>query len=65
MIGKLGGRKFLVALVTLLVVVISATTGIDLEPYKEIVIGVTSSYLLAQGVADGWSGGATSTTKKE
>ena len=61
-IAKLGGRKFLIALFSLIGVVVAALTGVDIEPYKETIIGVVGTYLVGQGVADGLSGGATSST---
>ncbi len=61
-IGKVGGRKFLVAGFSLIAVVVMAVTGIDIEPYKETIIGIAGTYLLGQGVADGLSGGKTSTS---
>lgn len=64
LIGKIGGRKFVVALVALLGVVVGSLTGFDIEPYKETIIGIVGTYLLGQGIADGLSKGATSTTDK-
>jgi len=62
LIGKLGGRKFLVAVVGLVGVVVAALTGFDLDPYKETIIGVLGAFMVGQGIADGASGGKTSTT---
>jgi hypothetical protein len=59
-LAKIGGRKFVIALFSLIAVVVAALTGVDLEPYKETVIGIIGTYLLGQGVADGLSKGATS-----
>lgn len=61
-LAKIGGRKFVVALFSLIAVVVAALTGVDIEPYKETVIGIIGSYLLGQGVADGLSKGATSSS---
>ena len=61
LIGKIGGRKFLVALIGLIGIVVAAVTGFDIEPYKETIIGVIGTYLLGQGISDGLSKGATST----
>lgn len=59
-VAKLGGRKFLVAVLSLIGVVVASLTGVDIEPYKETIIGIIGTYLLGQGVADGLSKGATS-----
>ncbi|HEY3321728.1 MAG TPA: hypothetical protein VGP72_14755 [Planctomycetota bacterium] len=60
LLGKLGGRKFLVALATLLAVALKNAFGMD-ENSVLALAGIAISYVLGQGVADGWSGGATST----
>lgn len=60
-IGKMGGRKFLVALVALAAVVLNATLGIS-EQSVLIGGGIAISYILGQSFADGLTGGATSTT---
>lgn len=60
--GKLGGRKFLVALFGLIAVVLLAAFNIDIKPYENAIVGVLGTYLLGQGVADGLSGGKTSST---
>jgi len=64
LIGKIGGRKFVVALVSMIGIVVAAVTGIDIAPYKETIIGILGTYLLGQGIADGLSGGKTSTTNE-
>ena len=61
-IGKIGGRKFLVASFALVGVVVSALTGFDISAYTEVVIGIVAPYLLAQGAADAMSKGATSSS---
>ena len=61
-IAKLGGRKFLVAVLGLVGVVVAALTGFDISKYQETIIGILGTYLLGQGLADGLSGGATSST---
>lgn len=61
-IAKLGGRKFLVALFSLIAVIVAALTGVDIQPYSETVIGIVGTYMLGQGVADGMSKGATSSS---
>ncbi len=65
LIGKLGGRKFIVAIVGLVAVIVDSLTGWDLTPHKEMIIGILGSYLIGQGVADGLSKGATATTTDE
>jgi len=62
LIGKLGGRKFIVALVALVGVIVAATTGLDLSAYENTIVGILGTFLLGQGIADGLSSGKTSTT---
>lgn len=64
-IGKIGGRKFLVALFALIAVVVLALTGVDIAPYQDAIIGIAGSFLIGQGVADGLSGGKTSSSPPE
>jgi hypothetical protein len=59
-IAKLGGRKFIVAVFSLIAVVILALTGIDISPYQDSIVGIIGAFLIGQGVADGLSGGQTS-----
>lgn len=62
-ITKLGGRKFLVALMSLVAVVVAALTGYEIpETLQNTVIGILGTYLIGQGIADGLSGGKTSST---
>jgi len=62
-IGKLGGRKFLLSVITTVVIAISSAIGLDLPAEKVASIAaVVVGFLVAQGYADGKSGGATSTT---
>lgn len=61
-IGKIGGRKFLVAVFGLIAVVVASLTGVNIEAYQETIIGIIGTYLLGQGLADGLSKGATSST---
>ena len=61
-IGKIGGRKFLVALVGLIGVIVAAVTGFDLAQHTTLIVGIVAPYLIGQGVADGLSKGATATT---
>lgn len=66
-IGKLGGRSFIVALVGLILVIVTATTGLEIsEDIKKqvieaimLIVGIHSA---GRGIADGLSGGKTSTT---
>ena len=62
-IGKLGGRKFLVAVLGLIGVMVAALTGFDIAPYTTTIIGIAAPYLIGQGLADGLSAGKTATTK--
>ncbi len=59
-IGRLGGKKFIVALFGLVAVVVAAISGIDIKPYENAFMSVIASFLVGQGVADGLSGGKTS-----
>jgi len=63
-ISAIGGRKFLVAVLGLIGVVVAATTGFDIEPYVETIIGIIAPYLIGQGLADGLSKGATASKDK-
>ncbi len=58
-IGKIGGRKFIVALFAMIAVVLQHTLGINPEVVYTIG-GVAAAYVTGQGIADGMSGGATS-----
>lgn len=60
MLGKLGGRKFIVAVFSALAVALNAYFGIS-EASVITIGGIAASYLLGQGIADGFSGGETST----
>lgn len=64
-VAKIGGRKFVVALFSLVAVVVMAKWNIDIKPYENTFIGVVGTYLLGQGVADGLSGGKTSSSPPE
>ena len=59
-LGKLGGRKFLVAIFGTLAIALHSSLGIDAETINWVG-GILISYILGQGVADGLSKGATST----
>ena len=63
-IGKIGGRKFLVAFLGLIGVVVSATTGFDLAPYAGTIIGIAAPYILGQSVVDAATKGGSSTSAK-
>lgn len=58
-LGKLGGRKFIVAVFAALAVALNALFGIS-EDAVLTIGGIAASYLLGQGIADGFSGGETS-----
>jgi len=63
LIGKIGGRKFLLAIIGAVLIALSSVIGIELSPEKiTAVSGIVASFILAQGYADGKSQGATSTT---
>ena len=57
-IGKIGGRKFLMALIGLVAVVLNAKFGIA-EQQTLTVSGIVAAYILGQGISDGMTGGAT------
>jgi len=59
-LGKLGGRKFLVAVFGALAIGIHAWLGIE-EQSVVALGGIVAAYVFGQGIADGFSGGATST----
>jgi hypothetical protein len=66
-LGKIGGRKFIVALVGLAAVVLTATGVFDVTPELQervvtAIMWIVSAFAAGQGVADGLSGGRTSTT---
>lgn len=58
-LGKLGGRKFIVAVFSALAVGLNSYFGIS-EAAVMTIGGIAASYLLGQGIADGLSGGETS-----
>lgn len=60
-LGQIGGRKFIIALFSLVGVVVLAKWNVDISKYQDAFVGITGAYLIGQGVADGLSGGATST----
>lgn len=72
-LAGLGGRKFVVALLGIIAVIVATKTGIEIKPeiLEKLVTAIgaiTGAYVVSQGVADGLSGGATSSVvqaKKE
>lgn len=58
-IGKIGGRKFLMALFGATAIALHNWLGIDQDSILALG-GVVCSYVLGQGLADGMSGGETS-----
>ena len=63
-LGKLGGRKFLVAVFGALAIGLHSWLGLS-EDAVIALGGVVAAYVFGQGVADGLSGGATSTVAKQ
>ena len=61
-IGKIGGRKFILALVA--IVVTGLMNGLDPETKGWIISVITGGFSVGQGMADGLSKGKTSTTEK-
>ena len=69
-IGKLGGRSFIVALIGLAAVIITATTGFQIsEELKQTIItsiaAIVGAHSIGRGAADGLSGGKTASTTSE
>ena len=58
-LGKLGGRKFLMAVFGVIAIALHSWLGISMEAVLTIG-GVVAAYVFGQGVADGFSGGSTS-----
>jgi len=59
LLGKLGGRKFLVAIFGALAIALNSWLGIS--PDAVVALGgIVAAYVFGQGIADGFSGGATS-----
>ena len=63
-LGKLGGRKFLVAIFGVVAIGLHNWLGIQTEAVMTIG-GIVSAFLFGQGLADGLSGGATSSTAQQ
>lgn len=59
LIGKLGGKKFLITLGGAAVILLHNYLGMSTQMASEVV-GLLMAYIVGQSVADGWSGGATS-----
>lgn len=59
-LGKLGGRKFLVAIFGAVAIALGESLGIDPERIN-LIGGILITYILGQSAADGLSKGATST----
>lgn len=59
-LGRIGGRKFLVAVLGTVAIALHSSLGIDTETINWIG-GILISYILGQSAADGLSKGATST----
>jgi len=59
-IGGLGGRKFLVAVLAVIAVVLKEKLGVS-EEQVQWVGGIAISFILGQGLADGMSKGVTAT----
>jgi len=62
-LGRLGGRKFLVAVFGALAIGLQSWLGVDPEATLALG-GVIAAYVFGQGVADGFSGGSTSTVAR-
>ncbi|HEY3323166.1 MAG TPA: hypothetical protein VGP72_22120 [Planctomycetota bacterium] len=62
-LGKLGGRKFLMAVFGAVAIGLHSWLGLE-EASILALGGVVAAYVFGQGVADGFSGGATSTVAK-
>lgn len=58
-LGKIGGRKFLMAIVGVVAIALNSWLGIS-ESATITLGSVIATYILGQGIADGFSGGATS-----
>jgi len=63
-LGKLGGRKFLMALIGVLAIGLHNWLNIDTQAVITLG-GVISAFIFGQGIADGLSGGATSSTPSD
>jgi hypothetical protein len=61
LLGKLGGRKFLMALVGVAAIGLHNWLNIDTQAVMTLG-GVIAAFIFGQGIADGLSGGATSSS---
>lgn len=59
LLAKLGGRKFVLAVAGVVAVALSSAFGLDPRAIMTVA-GVISAYIFGQGLADGLSGGITS-----
>jgi hypothetical protein len=62
-LGTLGGRKFLVAVFGALAIALHSWLGIS-EDAVLALGGIVAAYVFGQGIADGFSGGSTSTVAR-
>ena len=63
---RLGGRKFIVAVLGVVAIAVGSLTGHDLKPDTiQWLAGIIASYCIGQGISDGLSGGATSSNPPE
>ena len=60
-LGKLGGRKFLMAVIGVVAIGLHNWLNIDTQAVMTLG-GVIGAFIFGQGIADGLSGGATSST---
>ena len=61
LIGACGGRKFLVTLLSALLVALGSKIGLTQQDALTIA-GIAASYIIGQGVSDGMTKGITSST---
>jgi len=64
LLARLGGRKFLLALFGALAIALHSWLGIEQESVLALG-GVIAAYVFGQGIADGFSGGATSSVARK
>jgi len=65
-LGKVGGRKFIVTILGLAAMMVNGLTGVNIDDATvQMIAGIVASFVIGQGVADGLSGGATSTSSEE
>lgn len=58
-LAKLGGKKFILAIFGVIAVAAHNWLGIDTEAVMTVG-GIVAAYVMGQGIADGFSGGKTS-----